>query len=90
MFDRNNPTGRRLIIAKAVSAIVALGCSAIAIQAVVFRTRGLEVTFAAISLLGVPLGAWCILYIVRSVNRHHDRKRRKLPRDPLDDPFSTI
>jgi hypothetical protein len=90
MFDSKNPTRKRLIIAKAVSAVVALGCSVVAIQILVFQARGIEATFVALSFLSIPLAAWCILYVVRWINRRDDPRRKRMPRDPLDNPLDTF
>jgi hypothetical protein len=89
MFDRKTTTAKRLMFAKVVSRAVALGCSTVALQAIVFRGRGLDVT---IGMMGLAVGAFCIHYAVRSINRRNDPRHRQLPRDLPEetDPFRMV
>ena len=61
----------------------------LSLQAIVFRGFGLDVTFG---IIGLVLGAGCVHFVIRSVNRRDDPRHRQLPRDlpDDDDPFRNV
>ena len=84
MFDQMSPTARRRLFAKAVSSVVAISFSAAALEVIVFRGRGFVQTIFIFGFVGIAVGAYAILCIVRSFNHRDDPRPPKTPQDPPD------